>query len=236
MTLATLITSLRILANDGPDSKTIFDEQLGSDPAMPVDGVNVNFKVKSIPLADVAQSGTNNAIYMWVSIVGTGAVFRSQLRTLFKVIDPVNGIIQFIAAPNPGSAQGQGVYVSYNYYWFSDAKYTEFLNEATNNLLLDAATDPTTVNTGLVPALLQYALASFFKARASQFMERYTSSGGQAGQSVDAVSKIYLTAAGQAEKRADTIRAAYYQRQGQRDAPAFTDTIPLKMDPITPKR
>lgn len=238
MTLASLITSLRLLANDdNTNPKTIWDENLGSDPTTPVDGSNVNFRLKSVPLIDIAQAGVADAVYTWITIVGTGAVYRTRLHTVFKVIDPTNGIIQFITAPNPGSAQGAGVYATYQYYWFSDAKYTEFLNEASSDLQLNAAVDPTTVQVGLVPPMLQYALARFFKARASQYMERYSSSGGEAGQSVESVAKGYLQAASQAEKRGDTLRDSFYKKQGQQLTPAFQTigTAP-RIDPITPIR
>ncbi len=230
MTLAQLIVSLRLLANDDSASKTIWDENLGSDPTTPVDGANTKFRLKSIPLVGTTTPGS-----VYITIIGTGAAYRTQSG--FTVNDFTLGLLTFSPAPNPGTGQGAGVYASYNYYWFSDAKYTEFLNEAYSDLSLNAAVDPTQIPLGLEPAMLQYALARFFKARASQYMERYSSSGGEAGQAVESVSKGYLQAASQAEKRGDTLRDSFYKKQGQQLTPAFqTNRTAPRIDPITPIR
>lgn len=227
MALADIITSLRILIGDGPDSKVVLGEQLGSDPRCPVDGSNKNFmlgwQAKTTPI--VATS-------VYVTIVGTGAQFR--LQTGFTVSDATNGIIAFASAPNPGTGQGQGVYVDYNYQWFTDAKLTEFLNEAaaqTNS----GTTDPTTVVDGLKEAMLQYALSHSLMARAAMYAERYATSGGEAGQSVEAVSKALKSLSDAAIKRADTLRDDFYKRQGRREAPAVATTN-YRVDPITPFR
>src|SRR5579863_4890427 len=115
-TIAQLTTKLRTLTHDAPDDKVIFSEQLGGADmlAYPVDGANTTFRLKNIPMADIAQAGSADAVYTWVTIIGAGAVVRSQVHTFFKVIDPANGIIQFVSAPNPGSATANaGVYVDY---------------------------------------------------------------------------------------------------------------------------
>jgi len=229
-----LVDQLRILASDTPDGKPVPGEKLGSEVTMPVDGTNRVFRLKSYPL--VGANASAGSVY--VTILGTGAVFRSQ--TGFTITDYVNGFITFTVAPNPGTAgPNDGLYVDYNYNWFNDAKYTEFLNEGAQNLQLDAAVDPTKVPSGLVPALLQYALGSFFRARAAQYADRYPSSGGEAGQNVQTVPQGYRAMANDCMKRGDSLRDDYYKRQGQRLAPAWASNRtypPPAIDPITPPR
>src|SRR5216684_235820 len=113
-TLANLILSCRILVHDSPDDKTVFSEQLGGSDqlAFPVDGSNKTFRLKNAPMADANTAMSADALYTWVTIIGTGAVVRSQLHTLFTVTDRVNGIIAFVAAPNPGTTvPNAGIYV-----------------------------------------------------------------------------------------------------------------------------
>lgn len=232
MTLPQLITSLRALASDSLDSKVIFSEQLGGSDylAFPVDGVNTVFRLKSAPLSD--QAGT--PVYTWLTIIGTGAV--SRVHTGFTITDPVNGIITFNTAPNPGSGTpNAGVYLDYNYLWFTDAKHTEFLNNAAQDTFAGTTTDPTTIVDGLTQAMFQYALSYFWKARASLYAEQYESTGGDASERVQTVTQAYLALAKDAKTQGDNKRMMYYQRQGQRDEPSSQDGN-VNFDPITPIR
>lgn len=235
--IAGLTTSLRRLTHDDVDDKVVFSEQLGGNDqlAFPVDGVNRTFRLKSAPLANPNTSGTQDATYVWVTIIGAGATVRSQSHTLFSVTDQVNGIITFAVAPNPGSAvSNAGVYVDYNFFWFTDAKYQEFLNQAAN-MTVAGVTDATQIAEGLVEPMLQYAIAYFWKARASQYAERYESTGGDASQRVQTVTQAYLALAKEAQSRGDYLKKDYYQRQGQRDLPSSQDGN-VSFDPITPIR
>lgn len=222
MTLAALIVSLRSLASDTTDSNVIFGEKIG-DTQFVVDGTNKVFRLRNVPV--VGTVATAASVYL----TRPGTSYRIQ--TGFTMTDMANGILTFTAAPTAN----ENIYADYNYYFFSDAKYTEFLNEAASNILQDATDDPTTVEAGLIPAMLQYALAYFFKARASQYQNRYSSSGGEAGQSVESVAKGFTMLATAAEKRADTMREDFYKRQGQREAPSAAVTN-YRIDPITPIR
>lgn len=227
--LATLTTSLRNLASDGPADKIVYGEPLGYDPAFPVNGTNLTFRLKNTLVV------TASAYY---TIVGTGAVVRSQ--SSFSVTDSPNGIVAFTAghAPNPGAAPN-GIWIDYAWQWFADAKYTEFITEGARNLQLSATGDPTTIPEGLIPAMLQYALANLFRARASLYQEKYSSSGGDAGQSVESVAKGFAAMANAADKRGDSLRDSYYQNQGQRLQAAWgspTTYRPPAIDPITPER
>lgn len=228
-----LILTLRILAQDYPDSKTVWQETLGSadQPSFPVDGINTKFRLKKAPLPDAIGMPT----YIFVSIVGTGPVVRTQAG--FTVVDPVNGIINFTVAPNPGGSSPNGVYVDYNYQWFTDVKYAQFIYQAAQ-MVLAGTTDPTTVPSGLSDVMLQYALAQFWFARASQYAEQYKSSGGEAMQEVQSVSQTYTALAKAANNRGDILKADYYKSQGQQNSPAYGNPNtypPQRFDPISPR-
>ena len=222
MSMADLITALRKLAHDGPTDHVVYSEKLGVRPdGMTVDGSNKVFRLggqdgHSLPL--VAAS-----VYLTY-----GSTQRTQ--TGFAQSDNVNGIITFTNAPT----NGLEILADYNYYWFSDAQYTEFLNEAAQTISA-GVTDATAIIAGLQQALYQYALSFFFQSRASQYAERYASSGGEAGQSVQTVCQQYMALSKQAAARGATYRDDYYKRQGQREAPAST-TVTYRVDPITPFR
>lgn len=222
MSLATLLVTLRTLAQDSTTAKPIFGEDVGADPATPANGSNTHFRLKSVPVVSAS---------VYITVVGTS--YRTQSGF---TVDLTTGIITFSVAP----ANGAQVLADYNYYWFSDTQLTEFLNTAAENLnLAQNPVDPTTVPTGLVPAMMQYALANVWKARASIYAERYSSSGGEAGQSVESVAKAYTELAKGSEKRGDTLRDAYYQSQGQQLKAAYSNprTYPAPgFDPITPRR
>lgn len=236
-TIQSLTVSLRTLTHDTPDDKVIFSEQLGGadQPAFPVDGVNHVFRLKNIPLANPATSGTVDATNVWVTIRGTGAAQRSQSHTLFHVTDQANGIITFVTAPNPGTVHPtDGVYVDYNYFWFSDVKYQEFLNQAAN-MTVAGVVDATQIIEGLVEAMLQYGVAYFWKARASAYGDKIESTGGDASNRPQTVTQAFLALAKEAQARGDFLKLDYYKRQGQRELPSSQDGN-VNFDPISPMR
>lgn len=233
--LSALILDLRMQVRDGPVSKLISSETLGGSdqPAFPVDGVNTTFRLKSSPLSDVAGAPA----YTYVTIIGNGATTRTQSG--FTIVDQINGIINFSVAPNPGSAsQTAGVYVDYYYQWFTDAEYAEFLYQAAQ-FALAGTTDPTLIPNGLSFSMMQFAMAQFWYARASQYGEKYAATAGDSSEAVNTVSDAYMKLGKAAQAIAQSERTAYYQRQGQREAPAFGDPRsfpPPRFDKITPRR
>ena len=233
-TIQTLTTSLRILTHDAPDDKVIFSEQLGGSdmPAFPVDGSNKVFRLKSVPLADVTGIA-GAALYTWLTIRGTGAVQRTHAG--FKIDDPANGIVEFTVAPNPGSTNPtDGVYFDYNYFWFSDVKYQEFLNQAAN-MTVAGVVDATQIVEGLIEAMLQYGVAYFWKARASAYGDKIESTGGDASNRPQTVTQAFLALAKEAQSRGDFLKLDYYKRQGQRELPSSQDGN-VNFDPISPMR
>lgn len=232
--LSGLITIIRTLANDLQTSKLIRSEQLGGAeyPEFPVDGVNTTFQLKSLPMSDAIGS----PMYTWITIVGTGAVVRTQ--TGFTIVDPLNGIIQFSVAPNPGSATAAaGVYAAYNYLWFTDDRYAQFLYQAAQATIA-GTTDPTTIPNGLSDAMMQYAMAEFWKARGSSWIDKYAATGGDTSEQAQTPAQTFLTYAKDAKKNGDMLKVDYYQRQGQREAPGWVNPQsfpPPRFDKITPR-
>lgn len=229
-TLAGLITSFRELVEDAPDSKLIEGEMVGGadTPWYPVNGSNTTFQLKNKPLSDYAGS----PVYMWLTIIGSGAVTRTQSG--FTIADQVNGIVSLTTAPNPGTSGNDGVYFSYNYQDYSDAKYANWLYQAAQ-MTLAGTTDPTTIPNGLSDAMLQYGVWLYALSRQAFFSRQYDSHAGDSSVSPQTRAQAYAALAKSAKAQADTLRDDYYKRQGQRFAPASA-TISLGWDPISPIR
>lgn len=220
MTLANLILALRALASDTADSKPIFGEELTADPTTPANGTNAYFRLRNVPVAGAT---------VWVSTVG--GAFRATTGFTF---DATTGIITYSPTVPVTNAQ---LRADYYYYWFSDAKHQVFLEQGARGLL-QGGTDPTLVVDGLTPALLQYALAAFFRARASQYQDKYDSSGGDNSQQVSSVAKGFAALAKDAQANGDKLRDDYYANQGANQKAAFSNpaTYPApRIDPITPR-
>lgn len=211
-TLATLITSLRTLSNDTTTSNLIRKET----PDGANDGVNTKFRTAQRNIVAASVFYTFNTTY------------RSQ--TGLTLDDPANGLFTIAG---PLAAAGNPFFIDYNFQWFTDADDTEFLNDAARDLL--GVSDPTTVIDALVAALLQYALGYFYQRRATFYADKYSSSGGQAGQAVDVVTKNFQSLAKDSFKRAQDMRDQYYTRLGSSKAPASA-TVGYAIDPITPPR
>lgn len=210
MALSDIITALRILAQDTPTANLIRQEV----PQGAVDGVNTKYRIEHYPVV-------SGSVYMTV-----GTSFRGQ--TGFTV-DLVNGIIAYTVAPTAGSKPFE---CDYNYNWFTDTDHTQFLLSAAQSLGFAAAVD---VPTGLNPAMLHYALHHFWERRASAYANKYSSSGGQAGHSVEVVTKAYKALSDTAMKDADKMRDDFYKKQGRRENPA-SGVVSYKIDPFTPRR
>jgi hypothetical protein len=211
-TLSNLIQSLKIASDDAPSSHLINTET----PGVP-NGVLTQFRLQN---ANVVQ----NSVY-----VTMGASFRTQAGF---TVDYANGIITFTSAPllnvNPFS-------VDYAFLWLVDSDYEDFLTQGARFVGPGDNSDPTAVSDGLIPAMLDFALCRFWKRRATAYAHKFSSSGGQAGQSVDVVTKAYNTLAESAYKSAKELRSDYYDRQGQKKAPASA-VINYAMDPYSPPR
>jgi hypothetical protein len=212
VSLATLITSPRTLAADTTTSNLVRAET----PFGPNDGANTKFRTMQRNIVTASLYFTANTTY------------RSQ--TGVTIDDASNGLFTISSAP---AANANPWYIDYNFQWFTDTDYTEFLNDAARDLL--AISDPTKVADALVAAMLQYGLGYFYQRRATYFADKYSSSGGQAGQSVDVVTSNFQKLAKAAFDRAQAMRDQYYTRLGSSKAPASATTS-YGIDPITPPR
>ncbi len=216
--IGTLLTQLRTLARDLPTS----NRSVGETPKGVADGSNTKFSLQNPILFSVSTTPQ-----IWWSTNGT---YRSQ--TGITIVDAAMGIITISPAPAAGT-QNAPFRVDYYFYWFLDADHTEFLNDASRDLI--GSGDPTKVIDGLISALLQYALGHFYQARATQYANRYSSSGGSAGQSVDKITDAFQKLAESAFKKAKEMRDDYYKDLGQRESAAST-IISYPIPPVTPPR
>lgn len=211
--LAALTTSVRTLANDTLVSNLIRNET----PAGTNDGANTKFRTQQRNIVAASLYYTINATY------------RSQVG--LTIDDAAQGL--FTISPAPAAATAGVWYIDYYFNWFIDTDYTEFLNDSARDLL--GISDPTLVADSLIAALLQYALGYFYQRRASYYADKYASSGGQVGQTVDVVTKNFQNLANAAFKQAQTLRDQFYTRLGQSKAPASA-IANYAIDPITPSR
>ena len=212
-TLATLITQLRTLARDLPTS----NKSLGETAKPGLDGSGTHFRLQN-PILFLVSSVPQ---IWWTDATH----YRSQSGI---VIDDANlGMITVSPAP------AAGVVFDYFYNWFVDTDYTEFLNDAARDLI--GVGDPTTVQDGLISALLSYALGHFWMARATQYAHRYSSGGGSVSQQVSSVTKGFQALADSANKKAEASRDQFYEDLGSR-AQSASAKITFGIDPMTPPR
>jgi hypothetical protein len=210
MTIADLILRARILANDTATAN--FQREV---PTGRIDGTNTHFQLQNKNPIPASMYLTVNTSYRQASG--------------FTVSDATAGLIEITVAP---AASANPFWMDYNFYWFSDGDYTEFLNDSALKL---SAPTPVTVDPGLIDALLQYSLGYFWQRRATQYAHKYASSGGTVGQSVEKVTEAFRELSNQAFAKGDSFRDAFYKRQGQREAPASA-VANYNIDPYTPIR
>lgn len=204
-----LITKLRILANDTATSNFISAET----PVGTINSSNTHFRTQY-------QNLVSGSVYL-----SNATVFRSQAGF---TVDATNGLLTFSPAPSDTTSV-----VDYNFQWFTDTDYSEFLSDAA--LLLGSDNDPATVVDGLIMALLQYGLFYFYMRRATQYANKYASTGGQASQSVESVTGNFRKLAELSMDKGDQFRTDYYEKQGQQKNPAAA-IVAIQFDPMTPRR
>ena len=178
-------------------------------------------------------NGTQTIFLLANFNVVSGSVYVTQDASVRSqsgfTMDYPNGIITFTVAPVSTLTK---FYVDYNYYFATDTEYTEFVNQALSYLGIAAVSD---VPLGLEAALIEYAKYAFYTKHATEYANRYNSSGGIAGHQVESVTKNYLALATTAFKMAADLRNDYYERKGKRAAPA-SGSFNYNIDPYTPPR
>ena len=204
------VLRLRKLANDTAASNLASQEV----PKGTKDGANVNFRVQN-------QNVVVGSVY--VTLAGD---VRSQVGF---TVDAPNGLLAFAIAPPQDTEPFEA---DYNWQWFTDAEYTEFLDQGAEVLGVAKGSD---VTEGLIPAQMQFALYYYYMRRAVQYAHRYAASGGIVGQQVDVVTKNFRDLGKCAWDAGSSLRDMFYKRQGQREAPAST-AFNYNFDPFTPRR
>lgn len=218
-TVAQLIAELRVKASDTPTSNLVTTETPIGTP----NGVLTTFRLQN-PLV------VPNSVYITLN-----TNFRSPTiggSTLIKSVDYINGILTFI---NPVPSQPNPWGVDYAFNWFTDTDHQSFLVMGARFVGPGDNADPTTVPEGLLPALFAFASSEAWERRSAAYAHRFSSSGGQAGQSVDVVTKAYLELSKDAMKKAIQLRDDYYLKQGRRKNPSSA-ILSYGIDPYTPQR
>jgi hypothetical protein len=157
-----------------------------------------------------------------------GTTIRSA--TGFTLLDSASGYVQLTNAPDSGATQP--FFFDYFYQWFTDADLQKMLDGATEDLGGVAGTD---LEAGLYSAQVQFALARFWKRRASTYAHLYATTGGNASASPESVTAQFLSLAKAATNEGVRLMTAFYTRHGKRNAPA-SGTITHKISPYTPRR
>ena len=215
-TTAALITSIRTKGNDTSTSNLVLGESPVGQGNQKNDGSNTHFRLQNTNLV-------TGSVYVTIN--------TSYRATTGFTMDLVNGLVVFASAP---AANANPFYIDYNFQWFTDTDYTDFITDATRDLGYSYV-DPTTVPDTLIPALEQYALYYYWTRRASRYAHKYSSSGGSAGQQVDVVTENFLSLAKMAKKCGVDLRDDYYKKQGRQYDPA-SGTVTYQFDPMSPIR
>lgn len=190
-------------------------------------------KMGDTPYGD--RNGVNTVFRLSYPNPVTGSIYLTYGTTIrsasgFTVLDGPGGIIQMTAAPDSGATQP--FYFDYYYQWFLDDDLQKMIDGATEDLGGVAGTD---LPAGLYSSQVQFALARFWKRRASRFAEFYATTGGGASASPESVTTQFLNLAKSATNEGIRLMNAYYTRHGGRQAPA-SGTITHVISPYTPKR
>ena len=213
VSMADLITKMRMFADDSPSANYIRGETLKPKP----DGVRVRF---FLDYQNIAKDSV---------FITKGAGEANYRLTTGFTLDLQNGIVTFDVAPVSGVSPFEA---DYNFLWFTDADYQNFLN---NSAIYLGSPDAISVIAGLQPAMYQFGMHHYWIRRASHYAHKYASTGGMASHSVDVVTKNFKDLAESAWEKGIQFRDDYYKRLGQREAPASTSEA-YAIDPFTPIR
>ena len=212
MDYTALINRVRTEANDTATSNPKF----GDTPVGLRNAVNTVFRLSypnPVPASIKFTYGTS-----------------SRASTGFTVLDAPSGYVNITAAPDSGVTQP--FFFDYFFQYFLDADYQTFIDGATEDL---GGVAGTLMDPGLNSALVQFALARFWKRRASTYAHLYASTGGNASASPESITAQFLSLAKAATNEGIRLMTAFYTRHGKRNAPA-SGTITNKISPYTPRR
>ncbi len=211
MTAAQVTTSVRTEVNDlGTDrSQTIRREQ----PAGEMDGVNTRF-----------------TIVRWPIPVGTFKLYKSGallVVTTDYAIDLTTGLLTMVVAPN--FSAGDRLEADYQFIWFPDEQYLEFVISAGG--MLGKTSTATTVadrvdavilatEEGLMEALKLFAACRYYMSRGGEYTHQFNANAGGQTQFSESISRNFRDSAKQTCDRATLARDDFYKGFGGREKPA----------------
>lgn len=212
-TLAALITSCRILSGDGPSDNFARSENLLNNDT-PINGTNKVFYLQNNPVPTV-----------------TRLIVDNQLTTGYT-LDTPTGTLTLTVAPTTSA------FCSYQYYLFSDAVWTEFINTGLEALNLSSGvpdTDLATFPLGLLQALKSYVSAYFCFRIAKQTGLWYNQRLQERVEDRDSISKKWQALGDKQFDHAMKMRDDFYSGSGADRKPSFriVQNTPL---PWTPTR
>lgn len=186
------IADLRTLVRD-PSTPSSYNLVRGETPKQPAGTDFTTAKVFYLSNTPIVASSV---------FITTTSANRTQVGF---TVDVVNGILTFTSAPN------STIFLAdYNFNYFADADYQAFLDEGSRFVGQAAGI---AIDELLLPATYEFAKAKFYDARASQYADRYKSSGGQMGQDVDIVTTNMRQLAVKSYADSQKLRDDYYTRQ-----------------------
>lgn len=208
-TLASAILDARSLVGDGPTDNLVRDENLNnSDIGNVVDGANRIFSVTNFPVSPLVSGGGVQIV------VADGGVLPVAQYT---VNEPL-GQITATAAPQ------LSFHASYYFYLMNDVSWTTFIKVGLERINVSTgvpASDIVNIPEGLLPAVYQYACATWAQRMSSQTGLWYNQRLQERDEQRDAISSKFMRLAKQMYDNADKSRDDFYKGSGRENRAAF---------------
>lgn len=204
-TLAALITSCRTIAADGPSDNFMRAENVNdAEFGFAIDGYNATFVTKNLP---IVPGGV-------MSVIVDNATLPPSGYT------PIEAIGQITLLTPPSTS----VYVSYYFYLFPDAVWTEFVAASLQICNLstgDPFNDVPLIAENFLAAVKSYVSSYFCRRVAAQTGLWYNQRLQERVEDRDTISAKWLKQAESTEKQADYLLTSAYEGSGSQAAPAF---------------
>lgn len=210
-----LLTRVRILIDDQAGDKSVFKENL----ARSIQGNQVGSGNLSFQLNNRRLIATSLSVLADGSAATVSSSADQALRGRFTITS---------------SAPSSSCFATYDFQFFTDTELTDFVNQAAD--FVEGVSDVTTVQVGLLDALVLKAASDACFALASRSGSLYNAAaGGKSAQKGD-ISRKYKDLAKDLFDRAVAEREAFYgPRKGQASSPA-SGKFATKQTPWTPRR
>lgn len=224
------IISARTELNDQYNSKMVFQFQPLQGQQ---NGDNVVFQIPQERIV-VYQDSTMN---LFPQIYKNGAPLA--FNTDYELLSAIQSIIQFLPTADGGPpVQEDEISCTFNYVWFTDVEWDQFLNRAANKIgfsqyyvvgtqtvpgtspLPAGGTTPNDIPDGLFAAICELGQSLAADALALRFSTRYDSTAGDQSYSPSQMAKSFTEIAKKLSKQAYQDRDDYYKGQGRQYRPA----------------